>query len=202
LRRRLLLSHTVRLFRIAVRVVLAVVRLGPPHLPWALVSWVSTGFRRPCGFMQSSDFCRVIAFRPFVLRATTCAEPDRSHWVRTINFTTILSPLQARLPADSGFVAARQLTHPACLTALRFRSKRSRIYDFYRTSLAGLATLASARKSRGVPQQSFLSPRCRVPSARVRVGLSPPVVVHASHTCSVAPSSRLRASGGDQVVLT
>ena len=37
----------------------------------------ATVFRRPCGTLRSSDFCRAIALRPFVLRATALAEPGR-----------------------------------------------------------------------------------------------------------------------------
>jgi hypothetical protein len=57
--------------------------------------------------MRSSDSCRAIAFRPFVLRATVNAEPDRPRWVRPADFAPIPSPLRPHHQRRSGFVAAR-----------------------------------------------------------------------------------------------
>jgi len=55
---------------------------------------VALRFPAAFGTMRSSDSCRVIDFRPFVLRPAASAEPGRSHWVRPKDFVTIPSPIR------------------------------------------------------------------------------------------------------------
>jgi hypothetical protein len=96
---------------------------------------VTAGFRRPCGFIRSSDFWRVIVFRSLVLRTTACAEPDRSHCV---SFNALRSDLVANTRNDYrqilGITTVSWFTRRTRLTTLHFHSIPPRIYDFFRTT--------------------------------------------------------------------
>ena len=65
----------------------------------------------------------------------------------------------------SGFVAAGQLTHLVCLTALHFRSKRQTTYDFHQTSPHG-PSWATPQLETWFSRSMLLSLRCRIPSVR------------------------------------
>src|SRR5688500_10541501 len=74
--------------------------------------------------MQRSDFCWVIAFRPFVLRATQMREPNRSPWVRTPDI--VEGPVATTPVVSNGngaFVAAGRLARHGRLTTLHLRSR-------------------------------------------------------------------------------
>jgi len=138
----------------------------PP--PRRTIPRVWTGFPRPSGTMQSSDFCWAISLRPFVLLLTAFAGPSRPHWVRPRDFVTIPSPIRPRTDGNRAFDAASHLT-PATsrLTALRFRSKRSLTYCFHQTSPHGRRSSPECR-SLGWPvlRPTLLLLRFRVPSVR------------------------------------
>jgi hypothetical protein len=75
---------------------------GTAFAPPTRTRRVGPRFRAASATTQCSDFCWGIAFRSFVLRATTSVEPSRSPWVRRSDFATIPSPIRTRLPTDFG----------------------------------------------------------------------------------------------------
>jgi hypothetical protein len=78
---------------------------------------VGPRFRAAFATTRCSDFCWVIAFRSFVLRATTSVEPSRSPWVRRSDFATIPSPVRAATDGFRATVAGGQLARRARLTS-------------------------------------------------------------------------------------
>ena len=178
MRRRLLLSHTLRLSRIAIRVVLTVARLGPPHLPQgsrfpfqptfaglevlrdALTSVgpsslvLSSYGLPPCGGARQISLGKINRFH---YHPVTTTRADR--WI-------------------SGFAAGDRLTHRPRFTVLHLRSERQCTYGFYRTFglPSALATSMLDSLHQGFQDRIFTSNLLIVPSTpplRSPYGLPP-----------------------------
>jgi len=125
---------------------------SPP--PGLSIPRVSTGFRRPCGFIRSSDFCRVIAFvflsYGYRSRGTRQISLGKNNVLRddTVANTHAGSNRYWTSPPLAGLSTGHALRHFTCV-----RYRHASMTSF-RPSLAGLATFASLRESRGAPRQS------------------------------------------------
>ncbi len=139
-------------------------------------------------------FCWAFSFPSFVVRPTAKADPNRPPRVRPTDFDAIPSPIHLHFRRILGFVAASRLTQRRCLTALRFRSKPHRTYDFQQTPprrRTGVTPPDQARFSGPAP----LSLRCRVPFVRAPdMDFHLPSVGHAVRTREASlRSSSLRS---------
>jgi hypothetical protein len=151
------------------------------------------------GTMRSSDSCWVIGFRLCILRPTAFAEPSSSRWVMPKDFATTSSPLRTWYQRILGFVAGGRLAHHARLTALRFHSKQSRTYGFFRTPPHGSPQILTNPGSTCHFRPAPLPHRCRIPfvrapgqDLRLNCGAHLRSLDHASHTSSTMPPHRLR----------
>ena len=140
--------------------------------PPRLLSAIEPDFRRACGTMQSSDFCRTVGDGSCVplayplqgIRQISLGKfPDHERY-----------PV-ANTPRDTdgtGFETMRSLTLTRCLTALHLRSEQRSTYGFHQTTPRGnepiYARILAARERPValVLQRTPLPHRWRVPPSR------------------------------------
>ncbi len=94
------------------------------------------------------------AFVFWVLRPTAYAEPNRSRWVRTLDFVTIPSPVRPWHRRIPGFLAVGRLTRHGRLTALHsIRNGHAPTASTGHPLAGRLAALPRCRADSGVSEQ-------------------------------------------------